>query len=347
MGDNMTTNATTPKGFRQIAQGCTRSGLLWVASPTTDLPQRGCVIHRPTMTEPFQGSIRRDDGGPRVARWRVQPWAVRRNPVGVGIRWLSALASLCLFAFLAANSAFAQEPQATRPPATPPMNPNPDIPARPTIIFPFDVNDPKGPLAAERVYLPHAKFIELWNAAHPESRVAPPAPQEGLVAEALVVVTPNKKADGADATAKVTARVTLFSFRKQQIVLPVPLRLASISDAKLDDSPASIVVRGEGDAARLHVVLDKPGLHVLDLTAEVPVNQQGPAGQLVIGVDPPASSDRGGEECVARRPVTDVRGKADRLAQGQAFAEQRDTERGGDDETHLRDRNQHTRLALR
>lgn len=193
-------------------------------------------------------------------------------------------ASLCLFAFLAANSAFAQEPQVQRPAVATPVNPNPDIPARPTIILPFD--EAKDPLAAERVYLPHAKFVELWNAAHPESRVAPPAPLGGLVAEALVVVAPNKKVDGADATAKVTARITLFSFRKQQIVLPIPLRLASLSEARLDEAPAALVVRDEKGGPRLHVVIDKPGLHVLDLTAEVPVNQQGPAGQLIIGVDP-------------------------------------------------------------
>ena len=201
-----------------------------------------------------------------------------------GMKTILCHAGLCLFALLVINSVIAQEPQVAKPAVAPPVNPNPDIAARPTIILPYD--DPKEPLAAERVYLPHAKFVELWNAAHPESRVAPPAPQDGLVAEALVVVAPKKKVDGAEATAKVTARVTLFSFRKQQIVLPVPLRLASISDAKLDDAAASIVVLGEGAAARLHVVIDKPGLHVLDLTAEVPVNQQGPAGQLVIGVDP-------------------------------------------------------------
>ncbi len=292
----MTTNATTPKGFRHIAQGYPRSGLPWVVSPATELPQRGCVIHRRMMTEPLQGSCGGGDGGPRVARWRVQPWAVRRNPVGVGMRWLPTLSSLCLFAFLVANSAFAQAPQVQRPAVAPPVNnPNPDIPVRPTIIFPFD--DAKDPLAAERVYLPHAKFVELWNAAHPESRVAPPAPLEGLVAEALVVVAPNKNVDGADATAKVTARITLFSFRKQQILLPIPLRLASLSEAKLDEAPAALVVRdeigtaGSGDPrrARLHVVIDKPGLHVLDLTAEVSVNQQGPAGQLVLGVDPLSS----------------------------------------------------------
>ncbi len=182
-----------------------------------------------------------------------------------------------------ATSAFAQ-PAAAVP--APPANPNPDVPAEPTIVVPYD--DPKNPLAAERVFLPHAKFIELWNAAHPKQRVVANAPQEGLVAEALFVVTPlPKKADAeGPALARVVARVTLFSFRSQQVVLPIPLRLTSLSEATLDDKPAPIVVHEENGSSRLHVVLDKPGLHVLDLTAELPIQQAGPAGQLMLSLDP-------------------------------------------------------------
>ncbi len=186
--------------------------------------------------------------------------------------------------------AFADPPAANAaPPANvvPPVNPNPDIATKPTIVIPYD--DPKNPLAAERVFLPHAKFIELWNAAHPEQRVPAAAPQDGLVAEALLVVAPQpKKADAAEGpvTARLFARVTLFSFRPQQIVLPIPLRLTSLSEATLDGNPASIVVREEGGIARLHVVLDQPGLHVLDLTAELPIQQNGPAGQLLLSLDP-------------------------------------------------------------
>ena len=291
--------------LHQPQRGVTRQprATPWVGNhniPEAPKGRHPAATNRTSVVSPLQGWKHRVERQPRAL-----PWAVELRPFGaepqrashafqvmcrVGCRVIRdvgcrvAFASLCLFAFLAANSAFAQAPQVQRPAVTPPVNANADIPMRPTIIFPFD--DPKDPLAAERVYLPHAKFVELWNAAHPESRVAPPAPQDGLVAEALVVVAPNKKVDGADTTAKVTARITLFSFRKQQIVLPIPLRLASLSEAKLDDAPAALVVRDENGTTRLHVVIDKPGLHVLDLTAEVPVNQQGPAGQLVIGVDP-------------------------------------------------------------
>ncbi len=181
-----------------------------------------------------------------------------------------------------ATSAVAQPPANPAPPA----NPNPDVPAQPTIVVPYD--DPKNPLAAERVFLPQAKFIELWNAAHPEQRVAANAPQEGLVAEALFVVTPLPKKAEAEgpALARVVARLTLFSFRSQQVVLPIPLRLTSLIEAKLDDKPAPIVVRDENGSSRLHVVLDKPGLHVLDLVAEIPIQQAGPAGQLLLLLDP-------------------------------------------------------------
>ena len=347
----MTLHAPTPTGFRHIDQGCPRSGLPWLELPTTGLPKRGCGLQRSAMTEPFQGSCGRGAVVPRVARWRVQPWAVRHNPVGVGrhriasrclcevrthgrvdavpghltqtppslSRWISGfcttpnaasigklvvqrpcstetssvgvLALLCFLMLLATGSAFAQEPanQKVAVPA-PPVNPNPDVAAQPTIVIPYD--DPKNPQAAERVFLPHAKFIELWNAAHPEQRVTTNAPQEGLVAESLFVVTPlPKKADAeGPAIARVTARVTLFSFRKQQITLPIPLRLTSVSEATLDDKPAPIVVREENGVARLHAVLDKPGLHVLDLTAEVPVQQAGPAGQLMLSLDPLSSA---------------------------------------------------------
>ncbi|MCX7421247.1 MAG: hypothetical protein NT013_17125 [Planctomycetia bacterium] len=209
-----------------------------------------------------------------------RPCSTETSSVGV-------LALLCFLMLLATGSAFAQEPanQKVAIPA-PPVNPNPDVAAQPTIVIPYD--DPKNPQAAERVFLPHAKFIELWNAAHPEQRVTTNAPQEGLVAESLFIVTPlPKKADAeGPAIARVTARVTLFSFRKQQITLPIPLRLTSLSEATLDDKTAPIVVREENGVARLHVVLDKPGLHVLDLTAEVPVQQAGPAGQLMLSLDP-------------------------------------------------------------
>ncbi len=294
MGDKMTRIAKSlrcfiPKGWQLLAGG--RSA---AQTPGSDrqrrshpggMPERSGIRHQYNALASLRDA---NDFGRRfpgvfVRRGGLRPPANGCHPCGM--KTILGIASLCLFAFLAANSAFAQAPQVQRPTVAPPVNnPNPDIPTRPTIIFPFD--DSKDPLAAERVYLPHAKFVELWNSAHPESRVAPPAPQDGLVAEALVVVAPNKKVDGVDATAKVTARITLFSFRKQQIVLPIPLRLASLSEAKLDEAPAALVVRDEKGTTRLHVVIDKPGLHVLDLTAEVPVNQQGPAGQLVIGVDP-------------------------------------------------------------
>lgn len=257
----------------------------------------------------------------------------------------SGNAALLLFAVTVAwtNTSFAQNaspanaPAVAKPASKMAPNPNPDIPARPTIVIPYD--DPKDPLAAERVYLPHAKFLELWNAAHPDQRVDADAPQDGLVAEALLVVTApalNENAGGeAPAVAKLEARLTLFSFRKQQITVPLPVRVGSLVDAKLDGAAAPLVARND-DAGqgrpRLHVVLDKPGLHVLDLIAEVPVQQQGPAGQLVLGVDPLPSGK------LTFVPPSDdvtfrVNGASNTFRMRRGDPAEKETGRGGDKET--------------
>ncbi len=93
-----------------------------------------------------------------------------------GMKTILLTASLCLFAFLAANSALPRA-QVARPAVVPPVNPNPDIPARPTNIFPFD--DAKDPLAGRACVSATREVRELWNAAHPESRVRSSAPQDG------------------------------------------------------------------------------------------------------------------------------------------------------------------------
>lgn len=187
--------------------------------------------------------------------------------------------SLFIFALLAINSSFAQEPQVAKPAVAPPVNPNPDIPARPTIIFPFD--DPKEPLAAERVYLPHAKFVELWNAAHPELRKKPLAPSQGEVTEALFVVAPKERPNGDDAAvAEVRGRVTLFTGKSTWV--PIPLQNGVLTETKLDDRPASTQVIDVNGESRVAIYLPDAGLHVLDLAAELPIQQAGPTGQLAL-----------------------------------------------------------------
>jgi hypothetical protein len=195
------------------------------------------------------------------------------------LRPLGRTATGLWLTLLAVNSVSAQ-PEA--PPA-PPAAPNPNVPAIPTIIVPYD--DPKEPLAAERVYLPHAKFVELWNRAHPDLKKPVPAPWHGQVTEALFVVAPKERPQGDEsALAEVRGRITFFA--GQPMWVPLPLKNGVLTETKLDDQSAATTVLDIAGESRVAVYLAKAGLHVLDLSAELPIQQAGPAGQLTLQLAP-------------------------------------------------------------
>ncbi|MFN0056298.1 MAG: hypothetical protein ACKV0T_29480, partial [Planctomycetales bacterium] len=57
---------------------------------------------------------------------------------------------------------------------------------RPTVVIPYDAGD--DPTRGERFVLPFDRFLELWNAAHPDEALDRAAPRGGVVAEALYAV---------------------------------------------------------------------------------------------------------------------------------------------------------------
>src|SRR5439155_7438642 len=89
-----------------------------------------CHVRRP-MTQPRWGRRRCLTSVPRVAAMRGNPGLCDAAPLGQNRRTLRAVlqavrfvfASLCLFAFFVANSAFAQEPPSQKPAVAPPANP--------------------------------------------------------------------------------------------------------------------------------------------------------------------------------------------------------------------------------
>jgi hypothetical protein len=65
----------TPKEFRHIAQGCSRSELPWVEKKNDECtPQGFCHRNFANDTTPFRVKQARSPH-PRVARYRGQPWA--------------------------------------------------------------------------------------------------------------------------------------------------------------------------------------------------------------------------------------------------------------------------------
>jgi len=207
-----------------------------------------------------------------------------------------------LLAFtLMAASAHADDKAASDPFSKPSSKPSPKsssksvktmrapAPNTPTIVIPYD---PDGdPLAAERVFLPYAKFRELWNQAYPEKRPQPAAPVDGLVTAATYSAKLISAADGKSPHLAVTGRLVLENFRAQRITLPLPFSGIALRTAQLDGKPAAILSQPakNGAGGRLEVVVPAVGTHVLDIEFDRPVTIAGPTGRLTLALQPIAA----------------------------------------------------------
>ena len=159
-------------------------------------------------------------------------------------------------------------------PPTPKTKPVAPIikPSQPTIVIPYDAAG--DPLQAERVFLPYPQFVELWNQAHPDKRIQALAPVESTIAEALYAA----EIDGT--VVKVTGRIVAYSFRDGQIRLPLPLGTVAIDSAQLNGKTAPLRSRQTKSGGVTEILLGQPGMHVIDLSLRLPLEQTGPAGRF-------------------------------------------------------------------
>jgi hypothetical protein len=160
-----------------------------------------------------------------------------------------------------------------------------------SIIVPYEPGS--DPLQAPRVFLPWEKFLELWNAAHPDQVVEQPAPHDGFVAEALYSVQLTPPAAGKKPLADVTSRFVLHSFLDDQVTIALPFGRVALEKAQLDGKPAAIVSRDTDAGSELAVVISSRGVHVLDVKFSIPFEQTGAAGKFTLTTKPvPAGSLR-------------------------------------------------------
>jgi hypothetical protein len=157
----------------------------------------------------------------------------------------------------------------------------------PTIVVPYDPGE--GPLKAARVFLPWEKFLEMWNAAHPDKAFHSPAPTDGLVAQALYAATVPAPAAGKKSVAELQGRFVLYSFRDDQITLALPFVRVALTEAQLDGKAAPLVTRDTDAGQELTVVVPERGVHILDVKFTLPVEQTGAAGKFTLPVQPVAS----------------------------------------------------------
>lgn len=219
------------------------------------------------------------------------PLLKRRSATQVGMLFLTAL-TLHGIAHdgLAQKTAPAQattnraqrRPPIVVPPRPPQTPPQPKL-STPSAIFPYDPAEDA--LTAERVFLPHAEYLRLWNLAHPEQQIHPPAPVDGLVAEALYSAK-IETADGQQPTLLVTARMVIHNFRQQQITVPLPLGIVALQSAQLDGQPAAVRPQPTPNGGQFEVVVGSAGTHVLDLTFHVAIQATGSVGQFSLPLRP-------------------------------------------------------------
>jgi hypothetical protein len=227
-----------------------------------------------------------------VVLWIIRACAPYCSRCLVG--WKSRLAHTSTIGLLLMATQMTGALQAADKPTAKPSSPatpaaNSSSPKTPTIVIPYD---PDGdPLAAERVYLPYAKFLELWHQAHPEKRSRPAAPIDGLVTAASYSAKLVDAPDGKSQQLSITGRLVVENFRTQRITLPLPLSGIALRTATLDGKAAAILSQpaAKGMPGRLEVVVPTAGTHVLDIIFDRPVIIAGPTGQLTLTLEPVSS----------------------------------------------------------
>jgi hypothetical protein len=106
------------------------------------------------------------------------------------------------------------------------------------IIIPYDPEAEDGVAQAKKVLIPYAKFIELWNRAHPDKpKETKPAPVEFAVLAADYQATL-----AATDELVVTGKLTIDVLSDKPVAIPLPFSGGVLVKATLDGQPARLQV---------------------------------------------------------------------------------------------------------
>ncbi|MCK6484060.1 MAG: hypothetical protein L6R00_08005 [Phycisphaerae bacterium] len=213
----------------------------------------------------------------------------------------------------------------------PPAPPFPDD----VLIVPYNPAAPGWPatgIPADRVLVPYARFVELWNKAHPERRIllAEFLPTRAAFAQADYEATidapqaaPGLADGGIGAVATLTIRgeLSLVSLADGWTAIPLPIRNATVRSATVvrgapgraaaDGAEQPAVLRPAGDGFELFV--DRAGAAVLRLEMVVTAALTGTRGEVLFDL-PPAHAGRFVVKTTADRlvDIVDAPGGQDR-----------------------------------
>ncbi len=146
-----------------------------------------------------------------------------------------------------------------------------------TIVLPYDPAEGAG--GADQVFVPWNQYLRLKQ---PDGVGGIPAGGANpTIAAARYTVRLRPAVAGRSSVASVTAQLTIHSRDDRQASVPLPFRGVSPTSAELDGKSAPLVSPEAADGA-LHVLIDAPGRHDLIIEFDIPIEANGPTGNLTL-----------------------------------------------------------------
>ena len=187
---------------------------------------------------------------------------------------------------------------------------------RPDVILPYAADRPQ--LLADRVFLPKDEFLKLYAEAFPDKLQSTGTPQSNAVVAAFYDSTDLTQIDDGDWSQAFRARYVIRTYDSRPTVVTLPIGAVAVRSAKLNGSDAVLLGREQAqiqqrrqqkavqttqqaevqapaqsrspsvNAGDFSVRIPDAGLHVLDVTFEVPANIDGSVGRIALPLRPVA-----------------------------------------------------------
>ncbi|TWT56959.1 hypothetical protein KOR42_03150 [Thalassoglobus neptunius] len=149
----------------------------------------------------------------------------------------------------------------------------------PAVIIPYsDISDVKN---ADRVFVSHALYKQLWESANAPNAVSEDGPIDSTVSEATYFATLNDSGD--DPKISIQARWVVSVLTDQPILVKLPIQGVAISSISIDGEPAPVLA---GWDQSTEVRLLGRGIHIVDGTLVSPAAVNGLVGQFQLKLSP-------------------------------------------------------------
>jgi len=187
-----------------------------------------------------------------LAKWLGGLLRRRHDHPADGARWHGHLArgavapvatttAVLLLSAMAATADAASPPGKDGPYVIQVVEPSPpvDVPED-AVILPYDPASNTGIQGADKLLVPYAKYVELWNRAHPDKKIeAPPPPAPYALAGGAYAA----RLEG-DEYLLVSGQLELEVYADGYVTIPLGLAGGVLARAELDGKPARLSVAG-------------------------------------------------------------------------------------------------------